>query len=441
MATHKNPIDSFFRESLEDHTVRPSDESKAAFLKEIAASGTGNAQRRWLLFLPLVILVAIGGGYGLYSSIHKQPAKIQPPAETSQNLISSSSTTSAPTLNISEQKPSETSTQNTEKYSKPSFIQYNTLTSSDAASLAELSSGDNTRESSQPASVPASPISENKIEPEPDKPVSTEPVLEENKPEPLVNPSKIEDKNQMPPVPRPDNPKQKQPREWNFLVGAYYQPEWLFNTLDNDKYVNNAGVTGTFYMNGFSVTTGAGVSITTGYNELSVAYNDYLGSYNSLDSITFAWNIEHTKLMPTYFMTNQKVWDSLVKLDYPKIEKRYTYLQIPLTLGYDFIRTNHFSLGLRAGPILSILLSTKVLSQPYNAGENQIIEINNITPDRISLNWQVMGGVAASVNITKNIMFQVLPQAKYYFNSVYEKSDVSKKPWSVGVQGSFLIKL
>lgn len=314
--------------------------------------------------------------------------------------------------------------------------------SSEAASLNELSSGVTIRDASQPAIMPASPIIDDKSEPELNQPVPSEPVAGENKSEPPVNLSKEDDKSQMPPsTPKPESPKQKQPREWNFLVGAYYQPEWLFNTLDNDKYVNNAGVTGTFSMKGFSVTTGAGVSITTGYNELSVAYNDYLGSYKSLDSISFAWNTEHTALLPTYFMTNQKVWDSLIKLDYPKVEKRYTYLQIPLILGYDFVRTDHFCFGLRAGPVMSILLNSKVLSQPYNAGENQVIEVNNITPDRISLNWQVMGGVAASVNITKNLMFQVLPQVKYYFNSVYEKSDVSKKPWSVGIQGSFLIKL
>ena len=194
-------------------------------------------------------------------------------------------------------------------------------------------------------------------------------------------------------------------------------------------------------MKGFSVTTGAGISITKGFHELAVEYNDYLGSYKSLDSMSFSWNQEHTQLLPTYFMTDQKVWDSLIKLDYPKVEKRYTYLQIPLILGYDFIQTDYFSFGLRAGPVMSILLDSKVISQPYDAGENKIIAVNNITPDRINLNWQVMGGVAASVNITKMLLFQLTPQVKYYFNSVYEKSDVDKKPWSVGVQGSFLIKL
>ena len=67
MGTGKNPIDSFFKESLQDHTVRPSDEKKAAFLSEISASGTGRSSNKWIFLLPLVLLFVIGGGYGLYS--------------------------------------------------------------------------------------------------------------------------------------------------------------------------------------------------------------------------------------------------------------------------------------------------------------------------------------------------------------------------------------
>jgi hypothetical protein len=215
----------------------------------------------------------------------------------------------------------------------------------------------------------------------------------------------------------------------------------MFNTIEEGKYVNNFGAEGTFTYGKYSIRTGLGLSITKGTNELAVEYNDYLGSYNKLDSMSFTWNGAIHDYIPTYYLKTQDVYDSLMKLDYPKIVKRYTYLQIPVVFGYDVLRSGRFSVGLRAGPILSILLYSKQLSEEYDPGDKKVISINNISPEQVSLNWQVMGGINASVRLSKRINFEIEPMAKYYFNSVYEKSDITKKPWSIGIRCAFIIKL
>jgi hypothetical protein len=229
-------------------------------------------------------------------------------------------------------------------------------------------------------------------------------------------------------------------REWNICAGIYYTPEWIFNTLDNNKYVNNFGLEGQFRYGPYSVRTGIGLSITRGYNEIVVETKPYLGSYQALDHITYQWDSRHYHLVPTYYTTLKEVFDTALHENYFTLEKEYTYMQVPLILGYDFFHEKWFSLGARVGPVLSILLKTKELTAQYDAGKDEVISINNVTPDRIHLNWQAMAGVNASFRLSELFIFELEPQVRYYFNSVYEKSSPSTKPWSVGIRGAFLVK-
>lgn len=208
----------------------------------------------------------------------------------------------------------------------------------------------------------------------------------------------------------------------------------MFNTLEGDKFVHNTGLECIFRFGRYSVRTGAGVSVTKGTNELVICYNDYLGSFNSLDSITFIWDEQQSDYLATIYLTDKDVWDSLVREADHEIVKRYTYLQVPFILGYDFLGHGWFSMGVRAGPVLSVLLSSKQLTADYDPGKDKIIVINQISPDRIQTNWQAMAGVNFAFRVKRNWIIEVEPEARYYFNSVYEKSDITKKPWSIGIR-------
>lgn len=221
-------------------------------------------------------------------------------------------------------------------------------------------------------------------------------------------------------------------KKWNYSLSGYYGPEWMFNTLEGTKYIHNFGLEGTLRHGKYILRMGAGLSINTGAYELLVEYNDYMGSYSHLDSILFDWDENHYHLLPTYYTSQQDVWDSLLKADYPRIEKRYTYLQIPLMLGYDLIQKERYSFGFRAGQILSLLISSKQLTPAYDPMKNKIIQVNNISVDRIESNWQIVAGVNFSWHLSKRITLEIEPMARYYFTSVYEKSDLSKKVFSLG---------
>ncbi|MEI6885935.1 MAG: hypothetical protein WCO02_15690 [Bacteroidota bacterium] len=213
----------------------------------------------------------------------------------------------------------------------------------------------------------------------------------------------------------------------------------MFNTLNGDKFVNNMGVEGTFHFGRYSIRTGVGLSITTGSNEMVVESNEYLGAYSALDSITFKWDYSNYKLVPTYFTSGKKVYDTSLQYTYTNNKKRYTYLQIPLVLGYDFWQNNWFSLGVRGGAVMSVLLKSQELSDSYDPGQSRVVTINNVSPDRVQLNWQAMGGINAAFRLSRRFSFEVEPDVRYYFNSVYESSQLSKKPWSLGVRAAFVV--
>jgi hypothetical protein len=93
-------------------------------------------------------------------------------------------------------------------------------------------------------------------------------------------------------------------------------------------------------------------------------------------------------------------------------------------------------MGFRAGPVLSLLLKSEQLSAQYDPGKDKIITINQITPDRIQTNWQVVGELNFGFSLNQRLVIELEPEAKYYFNSIYEKSEITKKPWSLGIRAA-----
>jgi len=441
-----HPIDSYFREALKEHRITPSQAAKEAFLKEAPLPGKHvNNRRKGFFFLLLSLLTVTCAGI-LWVVLSPAEHNTMPAG----NSISATPLTASDTKIVSANHPEPSSSKKTEgktEKSTPRESKTGQMFSFKApvseqgkailtmAAEPELPSGDDASTASEKevAETGSNAISL------PDQSI-TAPALQSQNADTAIFQKKPDSI-----LPLLSEKKKSDPestirnRKWQLSASVYYTPEWLFNTLEGDKFVNNVGIEGRFHFGAYSVRTGVGLSITRGSNEIAIAYNDYLGSYQGLDSISFRWSEEQGYLLSNYYMSNKDVWDSLMKLDHLKNEKRYTYLQIPLILGYDFIHKENFSLGLRVGPTLSVLLQSKQMNENYDPGKNKIIRVNNVTPDRIQTNWQVSGGINARLRLYKRLGVEVEPNVRYYFNSVYEPSDITKKPWSVGIRAALTI--
>ena len=139
-------------------------------------------------------------------------------------------------------------------------------------------------------------------------------------------------------------------------------------------------------------------------------------------------------MIPTIYTSELQVFGEETKLDYAKVYRQFVYLEIPLLLGYDFIIKPAYSLGFRFAPILSVLLTNKAENLIYDGGLNQIIQINKITPERVQTNWQLSTGINYTRKAGNHLSFEIEPQFGYYFNSVYQKSDHTDLPYSIGLR-------
>jgi FtsZ-interacting cell division protein ZipA len=472
MKKYNHPIDDLFREALQDHRMAPSDTAKKAFLRDAAQIPPAASKGKKGLFLLFAFLLLASAGIFLWA-IRPEKATVTQ-KNTVQETHSQITQPDQESLVTEEnQQPSPTYTpepgvqvvnKTADKNSKPKQIQdqnqrsnpqkgnvtqpfqtsresNNELTVNPAllASNTPINGQSAGSSPEEPAQHPEIQAEENLIVPpaaavDPVSPARADsaPAIKINNPDPVLDPeTNSKDKNT-------DSFRKKSKLAPS--VGVYYTPEWMFNTLEGSKFVNNFGFEGTFRFGKFSVRTGAGISMAKGTNELIVEYNDYLGAYNKLDSMEFTWNEPSHSYTPKMFLSQQDVWDSLMKLDYPKVVKRYTYLQIPLVMGYDFWESERISIGVRVGPVLSVLLATKQLSAAYDPGTKRVISINDIAPEQVNLNWQVMAGMSTAFRITETLNFEIEPCVRYYFNSVYEKPVDNAKPWSVGVRAAVVVK-
>jgi hypothetical protein len=463
MEKQNQKVDEFFREALQHHVVVPSDAAKAAFLKEAATlTKTGKPGRKIFICLSgIIILLLICAG--IY--IGRQGFSVK----KIQNMNPHSSSIVKTNSPITDQKSNVHETylpliaSNTNSKDHPSYLFSNHSLHNHAIPDRTSAEQNNPEKSfssteSSPSQLPSIILEKDKsgntIPPIRENPIALQPLAQIS---PNQNPAAVipADSSVVPTANAEILSKHDQDqhakkngknivsgnsRNCNIDLGAYYSPEWMFNTLEGEKYANNFGIEGTFHFGNYSIRTGAGLSITNGTHELSISYNDYLGNFNHLDSISFTWDPSHTHIIPTYHFTQTNVWDSLMKTQHAKIIRRYTYLQVPFILGYDFWKNDRFSIGLRVGPILSVLLKTEQISDNYNPGKDRIIQINLITPERIQTYWQFMGGINASSKLSKRFGIELEPDVRYYFNSVYEQPANYKKPWSLGFRVAFLIK-
>jgi hypothetical protein len=464
MKKHNHPIDDLFREALEDHQMAPSEEAKKAFLRDVIQVPQSAKKGRTGLIILSLLLALAGTGIAIWaitSDKFSSNTKLESTPSVPHAAISLPESGSAMNHKSNDNPPKSTGIQTSSAariqqpvaqlleqtikqqatFEQPHIMQApakpQTLAAMSQPLLPPVPAD-------PPAAVPAPEVpgisadiqdEAGTIHSTPLKPIRKEAVSKppEVKPDSILLPGRKS--NWTPPE------SFKKHSNWIPTLGIYYTPEWMFNTLEGSKFISNFGIEGTFHFDRFSVRTGAGLSIGKGTNELIVEYNDFLGAYNKLDSMQFTWDDPAQQFFPKYYMSKQEVYDSLMKLDYNKVIKRYTYLQIPLIMGYDFRQTDRISIGMRFGPVMSVLIASKQLSAEYDPGNKRIVSINDISPGQVSLNWQVMAGINTSIRLTKGLLLEVEPSVRYYFNSVYEKPDNSTRPWSFGVRAAFVIKL
>jgi len=198
------------------------------------------------------------------------------------------------------------------------------------------------------------------------------------------------------------------------------------------NYWLNAGVT--YHAGRFSVQTGVGL----GY---VFDRGNYRVNYKSKDSIGYFTSIISFIVTPgniVVFTTKDiPVYDSLQHIADDRAISRYTYLQIPLMLGYELVETNHFSLGIKAGPAISFLIGSKEALPFIDYPNARLIRVENNTLSRVKINWEIQVALDLEYRLVKNFSIYAQPYYKHYFKPFATKESTStsaKDPYSFGIE-------
>jgi hypothetical protein len=224
------------------------------------------------------------------------------------------------------------------------------------------------------------------------------------------------------------------PQFYSFNLGI--SPEMsVYRT--NDKYSEtnywlNAGVT--YHAGRFSVQTGVGL----GY---VFDHANYRVNYKSKDSIGYFTSIISFIVTPgdvVVFTTKYiPVYDSLQHIADDRAISRYTYLRIPLMLGYELVETNHFSLGIKAGPVISFLIGSKEAVPYIDYPNSRLIRVEDNTLSRVKMNWEIQAALDLEYRLVKSFSIYGQPYYKHYFKpfATNESTPTSAKdPYSIGIE-------
>jgi hypothetical protein len=128
------------------------------------------------------------------------------------------------------------------------------------------------------------------------------------------------------------------------------------------------------------------------------------------------------------------VYDSLQHQSDYRTNNRYAYLQVPLLFGYRLFESNRVSLTFEAGPAVSVLLGSRKSDPVINYQNATIIRVDDDTPVRRSVNWQVWANLYLELRMTRQISLYFEPGFKYYLKPMAEQEGVTfKAPLTVGL--------
>lgn len=220
------------------------------------------------------------------------------------------------------------------------------------------------------------------------------------------------------------------------LLGLRVTPGVMFFPDDNIQKEANYRVdlsTGLQFRD-FFVETGLGINFSKDNGGYDYDYKKYLGTYDDVYQVTF--DSTENGIIPTYHTNPVDVYDS-VKETYVPTKNHYTYLEIPLYLGFRK-QVNRLSYFVKGGPAFALLIH-KNIPDVNLAANDEIIDIKKSQPLRVNTNWQIVLGAGIDYRIHRNLSLSVEPVFRYYVRSAYERRYIkSRHTYDIGLRAGVL---
>jgi len=121
---------------------------------------------------------------------------------------------------------------------------------------------------------------------------------------------------------------------------------------------------------------------------------------------------------------------------------KYQYLQVPLFISKQILAKGKFSLDIKTGPVIGIMISDKK-SLDYSSGPDDGEMLGTINKDysRLDISWQWQVIPQFRWNINDRLSFTLSPSCIFYLNNLYDsKNRPANAPVGIGVYGGLIYK-
>ena len=231
--------------------------------------------------------------------------------------------------------------------------------------------------------------------------------------------------------------------EQNFYIGPGLEYQYFLNSITPEntklKYWYSADLRVMYQRNRFFIETGLGISFSKDKVGFTYDYltNEIVSTYEYVDSVYYDPITGTTE----YYTTTVEVYDSIEYSQQSSSETSYTYLQIPLEIGYEVWKLNKFSLSIKAGITYFKELTAKEV-QPNLFHENsRITSVNTSNIIRNKELFRVSGGIGLRWEFNRKMNIILNPSFNYFLNYIYQNLENKEKPVGMGIRFGLYYKL
>ncbi|NVO19423.1 MAG: outer membrane beta-barrel protein [Bacteroidetes bacterium] len=119
----------------------------------------------------------------------------------------------------------------------------------------------------------------------------------------------------------------------------------------------------------------------------------------------------------------------------------FTYLDIPFYLTHELFRFGKLTIGIKAGPEVSFLVTRKEVLPELILEGAEFVNLKNMSYSRLSMNWQVLVATRFSWQFNEHLSLILQPSANLYLKNLYDKNNKPKSvPFGISVYGGLQYK-
>ncbi|MFO8054180.1 MAG: hypothetical protein R6U19_03340 [Bacteroidales bacterium] len=230
-----------------------------------------------------------------------------------------------------------------------------------------------------------------------------------------------------------------------YSLGVHINGDIVYNTADAlDQPGEELGIafSGRYHLNNnYFLETGLGMYQTKDAWDYIVEYRseEISGYYQAVDSVSYTivqGSAGQDSVVVNYHTRQQAVCDSVDNIDKDISTKTYTFLSIPMLIGYNN-NYKRFTYSLSTGMIMAVLVDEKIEHASFDQQNASIIDIEEQLYHRLSTNWYYTLNLGAGYQVSHRWQVMLEPSVKVYIRDLYKEvpADGNQKiPFSIGLR-------